>query len=132
MRFVLRVDSREIRGELAQHGYRGRLIVDEDAALAARRNLATQDDGFVIFVVGVDAVGFEDSSDDLFRAAPSISKTAEITARSAPERMTSRGGLLAEQQGERVNQNGFARLRFRRSAGSGRQANSTARLSMTA
>ena len=48
-RFVLRMNGREIWRELAQHGNRGRLIVDEDASLAAGRNFAPQDDGFVFW-----------------------------------------------------------------------------------
>ena len=54
--FILRVDGREVRSKLAQHRNRCRLIVDEDASLAAAGNLAPQDDGLIF---PVDAVGLQ-------------------------------------------------------------------------
>ncbi len=50
-RFVLSVNGGEIRRQLAQHGDGRGLVVDENPSLAARRNLAAQDDRFV-FLVG--------------------------------------------------------------------------------
>ncbi len=55
-RFVLRVDHGQVRRKLLQHRNRCRLVVDEDASLAAGGNLAPQDE---LRLFGVEAVGFE-------------------------------------------------------------------------
>ena len=61
----MRVNGGEMRGKLAQHAYRGWLIIDEDAALASYCDLAAQNDGF-IFVVWVNAVALQNFGYDLF------------------------------------------------------------------
>ncbi len=48
----------------------------------------------------------------VFAALLSISKTAEMTARSAPERMTSVEAFSPSSKRERVDQDGFAGARF--------------------
>ena len=64
--FVLRMDDRQAGRELAQHAHGGWLIIYEDAALAADRDLAPQNHGFIL---GINAVALKDLADDLFRAA---------------------------------------------------------------
>jgi hypothetical protein len=78
---ALRVDQRQLRGKLAEDGDGGRLVVDEDAALAGGQNLAAQND---FAAVRVDAVFFEDRL-----GAGVDSKTQERTALSAPWRTSS-------------------------------------------
>jgi hypothetical protein len=75
---VLRVDQSQFRGELAQNGDRGRLVIDEDAALARRENFPAKSMPFssrMLSAPGVD------------------SKTQETTALSAPWRTTSAEAL---------------------------------------
>ena len=99
------MDRGQTRRKLAQHAYRGWLIVDEDAALASRRDLAPQNDGFV-FVVGIDAVGFENSGNDLFRPLIDFKdRRYHGPIRTGTNHVS--GSLLAEKKRERINQNGF-------------------------
>jgi hypothetical protein len=50
-RFMLAVDLQQQRAEILQHPDAGRLVVDEGAAAAVRRQLATQDQVLVTRVV---------------------------------------------------------------------------------
>ena len=54
---ALRVNQRQLRRQLLEHGHRGRLVVHEDASFARGENLAAQDD---LVAFRVDAVFFED------------------------------------------------------------------------
>jgi hypothetical protein len=81
----LRVDQGQLRRKLLEHGHGSGLVVDEDAALAGRQNLAAQND---LVAFGVDAVFFE----DIFGAGVD-SKTQATTALSAPWRTTSAEAL---------------------------------------
>ncbi len=59
--FVLRVDHRQVRRNLLEHGHGRGLVIDEDPALAARSNLAPQDQRAILRVIlRVQAVGLED------------------------------------------------------------------------
>ena len=87
--FVMGVNGCKVRRQLARSRDRRRLIVDEYSAFAAGRNIAAQDDRFVLLV---DSVVFQNWA-TVFSAPPSTSNTAEIVALSAPERITSAEAL---------------------------------------
>ena len=101
------MDGGKVRRKLAQHAHRGRLIVDEDAALPSGRDLAPQNDGLV-FVVGIDAVGLENSGNDLFRPLVNFKNSRDHGPISAGANHIG-GSLLAKKKRERINQNGFPR-----------------------
>ena len=104
--FGLRVHQGQFRGELLQHGNGGGLVIDEDAAFAVGEDFAAEDD-FRAF--GVDAVflqrgfgaggGLEDAGNDGL-----VGAVADHVG----------GGLAAHQQGQRVDQDGFAGAGFAR------------------
>ncbi len=101
---ALGVDQGQLRGKLAEDGDGGRLVVDEDAALAGGENFAAEDD---VVAGGVDAVffedglgvgrGLEDAGDDGL-----VGAVADDLG----------GGFAAHEQGQRVDQDGFARAGF--------------------
>ncbi len=103
--FVLRVNHGQIRRQLFQDGNRCRLIVDEDAAFAAGRDLAAQDD---LAVFGVDAVFFQDAVDrgradiEYRRDGGFFGAVADCVA----------GGFVAQQQGQCVDEDGFSGAGF--------------------
>ena len=98
------MDQGQLGSELAEDGDGGRLIVDEDATLAGGQNLAAHDD---VVTGGVDAVffqnglgvvrGFKDAGHDGLVGA--VADDLD-------------GGFAAHEQGQRVDQDGFARAGF--------------------
>ena len=101
---ALRVDQGQLRGELPEDGDGGRLVVDEDAALAGGENFAAEDD-FV--AAGVDAVFFEDG----FGVGRGLKDTGDDGLVGAVADNFGRG-FAAHQQGQRIDEDGFARAGF--------------------
>ena len=98
------MDQGQLRGELAENGDGGRLIVDEDAALAGREDFAAQDD---FAAAGVDAVFFEDGLGVVRR----FKNTGDDGLVSAVAHHFDRG-FAAHQQSQRIDEDGFARAGF--------------------
>ncbi len=99
------MNHRQVRRELLQHRHRRRLIVDEDAALAAGRNLAAQDD---LAFFGVDSVGLQNRG-DRGRVGVEHRRDGRFFGAMA-DRVA--GGLVAEQQCQRVDEDGFSGAGF--------------------
>ena len=98
------MDQGQFGGELAEDGDGGRLVVDEDAALAGGENLAAQDD---LVAVGVDAVLFEDGF-GVVRGLEDAGYDGLVGA--VADQFD--GGFAAHEQGQRIDQDGFARAGF--------------------
>ena len=104
-RFVLRMNYRQVRSKLFEHRHRCRLIVDEDAAFAACRDFAPQND---LLVFAIDPVGFEHRRN---RRRIGIKHSRDGRSfRSVPDRIA--GCFIAQQQRQCVDENGFARAGF--------------------
>ncbi len=104
-RLVLRVDDRQVRRKLLQHRHRRRLIVDEDASLAAGRDLAPQND---LRLLAVEAVVFQNFVDGLglgFEHRRDDSLVGAVADGVA-------GRFVAQQQGQGVDQDGFSGAGF--------------------
>ncbi len=100
----LRVDQRQFGRELLEDRDGGGLVVDEDAALAGGENFAAQDD-FGAF--GVDAVFFEDG----FGAGRGLEDAGDDGLVRAVADHFGRG-FAAHEQGQRVDEDGFAGAGF--------------------
>jgi len=96
----------EVRSELPQDSHRRRLIVDEDSALAPGGNLAAENERAVVGLV--QAVGFENSGQLLFRGAFSL-KDGRNHGALSPRANDLAGGLVAQKEGESVHQNRLPR-----------------------
>ncbi len=88
-----------------QNGYSRRLIIDEDAALAAGCDLAAQDD---LAVLGVDSVFFEHAVD---RRRANLENRRDRGLLGAVADGVA-GGFIAQQQGQRVDEDGFSGAGF--------------------
>src|SRR5271156_5867499 len=98
---ALRMHQGQLRGELAQHVDRGRLIVHVDAALAPGLYLAPQND---LCAFGIDAVGLE----RILRPQRALKNTGhDGTVSAMPHHIG--GGLVAHEQRQRVDQYGLTR-----------------------
>ena len=104
-RLVLRMNHRQVRRQLLEHRHRRRLVVDEDAALAAGRNLAAQDD---LAFLGVDAVGFQHRADG---GRVGVEDRGDHRLVGAMADGVA-GGFVAEQQRQRVDEDGFSGAGF--------------------
>jgi hypothetical protein len=104
-RFILRVDHRQVRCNLFQHRHRRRLIVDEDAPLAAGGNLAPQNQRAVL---RVQAVRLEDAFDRPRRRSLALKHRRDH--RPLGTRANHVGGsLFPQQQSQGVDQNRLPR-----------------------
>ena len=91
--------------KLLQHGHRRSLVVNEDASLAARRNLASQDQAAFF---GVDPVRLKHRVDGgRFRLEH---RRYGCFIRAVADRVA--GRLVAQQQRERVDEDGFTSAGF--------------------
>ncbi len=97
-----------MRRQLAQHGHRRGLVVDEDATFASGGDLAAQDDGVL---VGIDAIRFERFGDALLGCAFDLEDRRDHGFVGARADDVARG-FVAEQQGQGVDENGFAGAGF--------------------
>src|SRR5271155_1423393 len=79
-----------MRCNLLKHSHRRRLIIDEDAPLAAAGNLTPQ---YQRVILRVQPVCLQDVFDRPRRPPPSLPNPAATTARSAPVRITSEEAL---------------------------------------
>jgi hypothetical protein len=98
--------QRQLRRKLPKHPHRRWLIVDEDAPLAVRNDLAPQQN---MVRIGVNSIRLED------RGSPR--RHLENTAYDSLFRsMTNdlRRRFSSQQKGERIDQNGFSRARLPR------------------
>ncbi len=99
---ALGVDEGELGCELAEGGDGGGLVVDKDAAFAGGGDLAPKQDLVGLFGV-VDTVGFKDGAG----AGGALKGAADDGLFGAVADDVARG-FAAEQEGERVDQDGFA------------------------
>ena len=106
-RLVLGVDDRQVRSKLLEHGHRCRLVVDEDASLAAGGDLAPQDE---LAVIGVASMPLASSA--ATSAGESASKTADDDGLLRPVANGVGGSFVAQQQGERVDEDGLSGAGF--------------------
>ena len=104
-RLVLGMDNGQMLRELFEHSNGRRLIVDEDTALAARSDLAAKDE---LSVFGVEAVGFQQHRDGLRLRFED--RRDDGLVGTVPNCVG--GSLVAQQQGERVNKDGFSGASF--------------------
>ena len=98
------MDEGQLGGELLEDGDGGGLVVDEDAALAGGEDFAAEDD---VVAFGVDAVFFEDG----FGAGGGLEDAGDDGFVRAVADNVGRG-FAAHQQGERIDEDGFARAGF--------------------
>ena len=98
------MDQGQLGRELAEDGDGGRLVVDEDAALAGGENFAAEDD---LVAAGVDAVFFEDG----FGVGGGLKDAGDDGLVGAVADDFG-GGFAAHQQGQRIDEDGFARAGF--------------------
>lgn len=98
--FVLRVDGGEKGRELLEYTHGCRLIIDEDAGLAAGSNFATQDE---LIAIDVETIGVEHGGERFLTSFEDAGDNSLLGA------MTDdvRGGAIAEQKAQRVNQDGL-------------------------
>ena len=101
---ALGMDQGQLGGKLAQHGNRGRLIVDEDAALAAGGDLAAQND---VVTARIDAVFFQ----DVFGVGGGLEDAGDDGLLGAVADDLG-GGFAAHQQGQSIDEDGFSRAGF--------------------
>ena len=94
-----------MRRQLLEDGDRGGLIVDEDAGLAGREDLAAKND---LVGVGVEAVGFEGGGEG-FRIG--VEESSDDGAVAAVANDVGRR-FFAEEQGEGVDEDGLASAGF--------------------
>ena len=99
-RLGLRVDEGEFGRELLEDGDGGGLVVDEDAALAGGEDFAAQND---LGAFGVDAVFFEDG----LGAGRGLEDAGDDGLVGAVADDFG-GGFAAHQQGQRIDEDGFA------------------------
>ena len=97
----LRVHQRQLGSKLPEHGNRGRLIVDEDAAFAGGKNFAPQND---LRAFRIDAVLFQDG----FCARRGLVDASDNGLISAVADHI-RGALAPHQKRQRIHENGFSR-----------------------
>ncbi len=90
-----------MRRKLPEHSDCRRLVVHEDAAFAASCDLAPQDE---LLFCAIDAVGFQQRSDGLRLGVEDRRHHSLVSA------MSNRvgGSFIAQQESQRVNQDGFA------------------------
>ena len=93
-----------VRGRAAEDGDGGGLVVDEDAALAGGEDFAAQDD---VVARGVDAVVFEDG----FGVGRGLEDAGDDGLVGAVADDFD-GGFAAHQQGQRIDEDGFAGAGF--------------------
>ena len=103
-RLGLRVDQGELGRELLEDGDGGGLVVDEDAAFAGGEDFAAQND---VGAFGVDAVFFEDG----FGAGRGLEDAGDDGLVGAVADDVG-GGFAAHEQGQRVDEDGFAGAGF--------------------
>ena len=102
---ALRVDVGQFRSKLLEHGHCGRLVIDEDPSLATGGDFTAQDQ---ILIAAVNAILFQNFSNG---AALSIEDCGDHSFfRAMADHFI--GSAFAQQQRQRVNQNGFAGAGF--------------------
>ncbi len=109
-RLILRVHGREVWSQLLQHRHGRGLVINEDAAFAASRNFAPQDDRFIL---RIEAIVFEDSRNRLGRAAFNLEHGGDDGALCSSANDIGRS-LIAEQQRQCIDEDGLAGTRFAR------------------
>ncbi len=105
-RFSLRMNQSEFGGELFEHGYRGGLVVDEDAALAVGQNFAAQNN---VGAFGVDAILFKDG----LGAGRGLEDAGNDSLFGSVSNNVGRG-FATHQQRQCIYKNRFARASFAR------------------
>ena len=107
-RFILRMNDGEMGSKLAKNGNGGRLVVDEDPALAGGGNFATHDEGAIVRFV--QAIALEDFLKGGFAIGALKNRGNDGALGAGANHVT--GSFLAEQKGERVDEDGFAGAGF--------------------